>query len=230
MKSYEIEKNVEKIRNYDSTGFLNRSIYNKVKERLRKDEYLEYLPFTDSDKIILYNPYIEKPKIKLYKIKCKNELKHSSILGNLFSLNIEDYVFGDIVKYEDSWYVYLLDTIADYVINNIYMIDNCSVCFEEVDIDYLSNYSREYDVIELIVSSLRIDNVISKLIGTNRDNVKFMLDNKDILVNYDNKKKPTYLLREDDIFSIRRYGKYIYKEILGKTKKDNYIIQIYKYK
>ena len=50
------------------------------------------------------------------------------------------------------------------------------------------------------------------------------------LVNYDILKNNSYLLKENDIFSIRRYGKFQYIRIKKETKNKNYIIECKKYK
>ena len=42
--------------------------------------------------------------------------------------------------------------------------------------------------------------------------------------------KPTRILREGDIFSIRKYGKYKFNGVLKETKKGGYIIEILQYK
>ena len=38
-----------------------------------------------------------------------------------------------------------------------------------------------------------------------------------------------FLIKENDIFSIRRYGKYKFISIVNTTRKDNYIIRYQKY-
>ena len=104
-----------------------------------------------------------------------------------------------------------------------------SVKLEEIDINYLSNYKRKYEEYKIIVSSLRIDNVISKIIKTNRDRVIDKIKNKEVILNYEIVSKNSILLKENDIFSIRRYGKYKFIGIEKSTKKDNYVIRYLKY-
>ena len=48
------------------------------------------------------------------------------------------------------------------------MIGNKKVVIEKIDLNYLKDYKRSYESHEIIVTSLRIDNVISKIIGVNR--------------------------------------------------------------
>ena len=96
-------------------------------------------------------------------------------------------------------------------------------------IDYLKDYERSYEEIELIVTSLRIDTVISRIIHTNRDSIKDKIKDKDIYLNHELLKRTDYKLKEDDIFSIRKYGKYKFIKVTNTTKNDNYVILIKKY-
>ena len=226
---YEIEKNVEKILRGSSTGFLNGSVRRAVQSKLKKKDYKVFKPFDDAEKVILYS--YECPNVCLFRIKCykDDELKHSSIMGSLFGLNITNEKFGDIVKWHNEFYVYLLDDISSYVIDNLKGVGNVSIELEEVPLELLENFKREYEEVELIVSSLRIDTVISRLIGCNRDSVGDKFKNNEIFLNDEVPRKASEVLEVGDIFSIRKFGKYRFKEIIGKTKKDNFIIKIDKY-
>ena len=188
--SYEIEKNVEKIKRGDSTGFITLNIYNDVIRYLKKDEYSTYYTYPDCDKVIIYSN--KEPKVKLFRIDSYDKLSHQAIMGSLFGLNISSEVFGDIVLYEDKFYVYILSNISDLVVNELNMIGNNYVKLIEVDIDYLNEYKRNYEELELIVSSLRIDTIISRLVNVNRDKAKDMIKNKLVTLNYDILKNHQY--------------------------------------
>lgn len=226
---YEIEKNVEKILRGSYTGFLNSNIRKNVQNRLKKNDYKIFKPFEEAEKVILYS--YECPQVRLFKITCykTNELKHSSIMGSLFGLNITNEKFGDIVLWNNNFYVYLVDDISSYVVDNLTMIGNISVNLEEVPLELLEDFKRKFEKIELIVSSLRIDTIISRLIGCNRDSVGDKLRNNEIYLNDEIPKKSSEVLDEGDIFSIRKFGKYRFEGIVGRTKKDNFIISIDKY-
>ena len=225
--TYEIEKNIDKIKNKSHTGFLTQNTIKELKRILKKEEYNELIPYNNAEKTILYTTNI--PKISLFKINTKNELKHQSILGSLFALNITSEVFGDIIKYQNNFYIYLLDNIKDLIKNELTTIDKYKVELIEVPINTLNNYEKEYKEIELIVTSLRIDTIISRLIGTNRNNIDKYIKNKEIQLNYEPLKKKEYLIKEKDIFSIKKHGKYYFEKIIKRTKKDNYIILLKKY-
>lgn len=93
----------------------------------------------------------------------------------------------------------------------------------------LGNYERKYEEKEMIISSLRVDNIISGIIITSRKIALDKIKNKEVVVNYDVMNKNSYILKENDIFSIRRYGKYKFVGIVKSTKKNNYIVKYLKY-
>ena len=226
---YEIERNVEKLLRGNSTAFLTNVTRLEVMSHLRDKNVHIFKPFEEAEKVILYkNNY---PKVRLFKINCYKDdiLQHSSIMGSLFGLNITNEMFGDIVKYEDNFYVYLLDDICDLVLDNFKMVGNVNISLEEVEVDYLSDFKREYEKITLIVSSLRVDTIVSKLVGCSRDIVAEKIKNQEILINEKLATKVSNSIDIGDIFSIRKYGKYKFRDIVGMTKKDNYIIEIEKY-
>lgn len=110
------------------------------------------------------------------------------------------------------------------------MIKNSRIELIERPLAILKDHTKEFEHIEIIASSNRIDTVIARLIQTSRPNILEKIKNKEIILNYDILKNNSYLLKENDIFSIRRYGKFQYIRIKKETKNKNYIIECKKYK
>ena len=229
MKSdvYKINNAVEKIKTGKNTQFLDGRELKIVTGKLKKNEYNVYYPYKDSEKVMLYTGKV--PKVKLFKIYTVENIRHQDILGSLFALNIDSSYFGDIVLYNDYYYVFVSEDLALYIKDNLKMAGNKKVSLEEVDLSVLDNYERNYEEKEIIVSSLRIDNIISGIINTSRKVALDKIKNKEVIVNYDVMNKNSYILKENDIFSIRRYGKYKFVGIVKSTKKNNFIVRYLKY-
>ncbi len=229
MKSdvYKINNAVEKIKTGKNTQFLDGRELKIVTGKLKKNEYNVYYPYKDSEKVMLYTGKV--PKVKLFKIYTVENIRHQDILGSLFALNIDSSYFGDIVLYNDYYYVFVSEDLALYIKDNLKMIGNKKVSLEEVDLSVLDNYERNYEEKEIIVSSLRIDNIISGIINTSRKVALDKIKNKEVIVNYGVMNKNSYILKESDIFSIRRYGKYKFVGIVKSTKKNNFIVRYLKY-
>ena len=225
---YKIEKNLNRLYRKEATFFLDPKEQLELAKKLKKEPYQIYKPYPDSEKNIFYIK--EEPKVILYEIKSKIPLEHREILGTLFSLNITSELFGDIVITNNHYYIYVLESIAPYIKNNLLLVKNSRIELIEVPLETLKEYHKEYETIEIIASSTRIDTVISRLIQTSRPNIIEKIKNKEIILNYDILKNNSYQLKENDIFSIRRYGKYQYIGIKKETKSKNYIIEKKKYK
>lgn len=224
---YKLKKYIDNLRDGKNTGFIDFNKLNNISYILKKNEYNIYYPYPDSEKVILYTDNI--PKIDIIRIYSYYQLKHNEILGSLFGLNIDMEYVGDIIIDKDNYYVIVLSSISKVILDNLDMIGNKSVKLSIVSIDNISNYKKEFETREIIVSSLRIDNVIARIINTSRSKIKEKIQNKEIILNYNILTNSSYILKENDIFSIRRYGKYKFISIVKTTKKDNYIIRYNKY-
>ncbi len=228
MKSnYLIDKHIEKLYRYGYTDFLLPNEFLQVKNKLKKTEYNVYKPYIDSEKVILYRKI--KPEIVLYKIICSEPLRHQDILGTLFSLNLSIYVYGDIIIDGNNYYLFVLPTLTNYLESNLTKIKNIPITLEKENLSIIENYKREYKEHEIIVTSLRIDTVISGITGLSRTMVISKIKNKEVYLNYEILTNNSYVLKENDIFSIRKYGKYKYNKILKNTKKGKLLINCFKY-
>lgn len=227
INNYNVEKIIDELNNKGHSKFINNLELMEIKGKLHKNEYKIYSPLEESSKLILYKD--ELPNIILLKINSKVKLRHQDIMGTIYSLGVKEDTFGDIFKIDDTFYFFCLEELKDYFKYNLNSIKNNSVVLEEVDLSIKDLYTPEFEEIKLIVSSLRIDNVISTLINRSRGNIEDLINNKDINLNYSTEFKMTRLLSPGDIFSVRRYGKYKFKEIVTETKKNKLVIIIQKY-
>ena len=223
---YTLEKIVEKVLYSNSTNFVEIKYLNRVKKELKNVKYNIYEPFSGATKIILYK---KMPNIKIYEIISNNDLRHQDILGTLYSLNISDEMFGDVVIWNNRYFIIILSCIDNYIKSNLMSIRNSKVDLIERDPYYLRNYKQEYEECIIIVPSIRVDVIVSKIINSSRSNALEKIKNGDIYLNYELLTKPTYMLKENDIFSIKKYGKYKFLGEINKTKKGSLVIKYLKY-
>ena len=223
---YTVEKIVEKVLYSNSTNFVEIKYLNRVKKELKNVKYNIYEPFVGATKIILYN---KMPNIKIYEIVSSNDLRHQDILGTLYSLNISDEMFGDVVIWNNRYFIIILSSIDNYIKSNLTSIKNSKVDLIERDPYYLKDYKQEYEECIIIVPSIRVDVIVSKIINSSRSNALEKIKNGDIYLNYELLTKPTYMLKENDIFSIRKYGKYKFLGEINRTKKGSLVVKYLKY-
>ena len=224
---YFIEKNLTKLKNTNQTFFLDPKELNQVKSKLKKGEYDIYYPYKDSEKNIIFID--NEPEVLLYEIIIKVPVRHQDIMGAMYSLNISNELFGDILIINNRYFIYILPIVRNYFESNFLMVKNAHVELKELDINYLKDYERSYEKLEIIVSSNRIDTIISSVIRTGRSNINDYIKKKEIILNYDYLKDTSYKLKEGDTFSIKRIGKYKYNGIIKKTKSNHLIIEVLKY-
>ena len=224
---YIIEKNINKLKRNESTNFLDATTYKRILEKIKKQNFNTYYPYKDSEKVIIYTE--EEPNITLLELISYEKLTHREIMGSLYGLNIDSSLFGDIIITNDHYYIMVVDSILTLIQNEFNMVGNKHIKLKEAPMSILDNYERAYQEINIIVSSLRIDNVISHIIGTSREQIKKKFIDDEVILNYEPCQKTNYILNEQDIFSIKKYGKYKYIGIIKETKKNNYLIKVLKY-
>ena len=225
--NYNIEKIIDALNNHGYTNFLTRKELMIIKGKIPKNEYYLYELYDESSKVILYKNSF--PRIKLLKINNSSNLTHRDILGTIYSLGLNEDTFGDIIKYEDNYYFFILDHLTDYFKNNLNTIKNNRITLEIVDLSLKDNFKLSYSPKEYIVSSLRIDNIVSTITKESRKSVLDKFNNNEVNLNYNDNIKPTKVVELGDIFSIRRYGKFKYNGIKKVTKKGGFIIEILVY-
>lgn len=226
----EIESIIAKIRRKESTYFLDHKKIETIHNILKKQNIEHYIfyPYVGATYGIIHTNEIVN--ISLLKINSKYPLTHSSIMGSLYRLNLKKEIFGDIIITNNCYYVVVMKHMVDYIIHNTYEIGSNIVVLEECDLKELEGYKPLFETITTTVTSERLDTVIAKIIGTSRNIVDEKFKNKEIVLNYEIATKPGYILKKDDIFSIRRNGKYRYLGIISKSKKDKLVIEYEKYK
>ena len=113
---YIIEKNINKIYQREYTNFLDPITYKNIIYKLKGINYNTYYPYPDSEKVIIYTSSI--PNIKLLEIISYDKLTHREILGSLYGLNIDSSLFGDIIITNNHYYIMIMDSIYNLIINN----------------------------------------------------------------------------------------------------------------
>ena len=224
---YFIQKNLTRFQNLGYTYFLNPDELKKVSSKLKKNEYYIYKPYLDSEKNILYSS--EKPDVLLYEIICHVPLRHQDILGTMYSLNISSDLFGDVLIVNHHYYVYILPIVQNYFETNFLMVKNCHIELKNISLSTLENYEREYEKLEYIVSSLRIDILLARILHVGRESISDIIKKKKVLLNYEILKDSSYKLKEGDVFSIHKIGKFQFTGIIKNTKSNHFIVEIKKY-
>ncbi len=224
---FKLSHYVENLKVGIGTPFLLPSLGKQVESRLKGIKVNIYKPYKDSEKVLLYTDKIIE--VSLFQIDSPSLLEHKEIMGALMNLGINSSCFGDIIVLKDKAYFYSLSAIDDAIFANLNKISRYSVKLKKVPLETLSNYEREYSNFTLLSSSLRLDKIVSLIAKTNREKACGLIKNKEVTINYEIITKPTYNLKEDDIFSIHRIGKFKFLGVKGMTKNNKIIGEYIKY-
>ncbi|MDD6224105.1 MAG: YlmH/Sll1252 family protein [bacterium] len=217
----------QKTKQASYSNFLDPRIYKIWKGKTTKLnlEYttVEVIPACEK-RVISFGKY-DHP-VSSYFGTTQNPVTHRDILGSLFSIGMNPDTIGDIFVEKDGFYLTNLTKFNSYLEENFRKIGKEKVTLKKVSTIILrENHFQEFTI---LISSLRLDSLISKLSHISRKQAKQLLNDQFVLVNYQ-EVKDTYFVKEEDVISIRRVGKFQIGRVVGKTKKENLILEIKKY-
>ena len=155
-------------------------------------------------------------------------LTHRDILGSLMSLGIDRAKTGDIVLWEDRWYLFCHSTLAPMICEELTRIRHTSVKCTACSFTEFS-YKPKTETLRGSVASVRLDSVIALAFHASRSSLLALIEGEKVFVNGKLITTNAYSLREGDIVSVRGLGKFCYKEAVGQTKKGRCMVEIEKY-
>lgn len=157
-----------------------------------------------------------------------DSLSHRDYLGALMNLGIERNTLGDIVQRENTAYLFCLDKVADYIVENLDRIKHTSVkCRRQEQLPDAVKPQRE--TVKLVVPSLRLDVVLAKLYHLSRSQSIRLFQERKVFVNGRLTEGNSTALREGDVVSVRGYGKFQCGVVAGETRKGKQNLQISRY-
>lgn len=210
------------------SNFLNSRELSIVTNYLNSKK-IEYSIYPEYDfiekKIIVFGNY--QDYITYYKVNIDNTITHSNILGTLFSLGLNDDMIGDIIVEDGYFYLTSLSRMDEFLNHEFLSIKHKSIKLKKVEDIILEK--EHFKSINILVSSYRLDNIVSKITNNSRSIIDRMILDKEITLNYHDIKNSSINLVKGDILSIRRHGKYKVGDNKGLTKKNKFILEVIKY-
>ncbi len=163
-----------------------------------------------------------------YNSQFSSNITHRDFLGSILGLGITREKLGDIIL-EDSKAVAFADSdIADYICINLEKVKRTKVRCQ-----ILENYKpKEAEITEkrFTVASLRLDAVLSNAFNLSRGKTSDLIKGEKAYLNWKNETSLSKTVAENDIITLRGYGRIKILEVIGTTKKDRILINIGIYK
>ena len=155
-------------------------------------------------------------------------ISHKDFLGAAMSLKIDREYIGDIIVNDDEAFIICHKNVADIIIDELISVKHSSVSFERWDKPVYS--VKEYSETRTsTVASLRADSVVAAVLNKSRSEAVKLIKQGNIKVNQMDILHTDFEIFDNDVISIRYYGKYKIFCDGAKSRKDRIFINIAKY-
>ena len=152
------------------------------------------------------------------------EISHRNVLGTIMAFGIKRNTFGDIVVENNLITIFASLEISDFLINNLTMISRQRMNFKVIK-EFIQTEKKE--VIQTInVASMRLDAVVAKAINCGRSEAVDLINSGFVLINHKECLNISHTVKENDLLSIRKFGRVEILEIVGLSKKNRTIVKI----
>lgn len=228
------------------TDFLNISEISIVKNVLKEEKIQNYIIYggkeeTDRSLVIFYpekfsKEMVEKNFEKIFeviRIKLPNNIKyeHREFLSGIMKLGIIREKFGDIIVTDFGADIIVLSEISKILSNDLKTLTRFRKSEITIEnIKELSKIETEFEEVNIIVSSIRLDNFVAELANCSRNNSEEIINEGRVFINSINEFKPSKKININDIITIRGKGKFIFDGIEKETRSGRYLLNMRKYK
>ncbi len=165
-----------------------------------------------------------KPLLK----KFADEFSHRDFLGAIMNLGIKRETVGDILVKEKEAYIFADEKIADYIVENLDKVKHTHVKVEKLN-ELPQALETKKQEKELLVSSTRLDVIIAGRYKLSRSQALELFRSQKVFVNGRVCENNSYQVKENDIISVRGFGKMEFKQISGETRKGRIYVTILNY-
>ena len=232
----ELSKSKNKIENTDFLDMYQKHLLEKVLKQEKIENYIISGGTEDTERnIIVFYPDKLKAVVeinfkKILPITCirvnlpkemYGKYSHRDYLGGLMKLGIKREKIGDIFVFKDGADILILEEISKFLLNNISSLTRFSKStIEKIGIENIRKKEINKEEIRIIVSSMRLDCVVSELLKTSRGKAEEIIKEQKVFVNFENIDKLTKQIKEKDLITIRGKGRFEIARIEGTTRNE----------
>lgn len=167
-------------------------------------------------------------KIEPLQQKYADELGHRDFLGALMNLGIERSTLGDIFLKENCGYLFCLNTIAGFIVEELRKVRHTDVRCSFADASEVLERQEKVRR-SLTVSSERADAVIAALYHLSRTQSAELFRTGKVFVNGKMCENNSCYLKREDAVSVRGKGKFYYDGADRETKKGKLSVGVLLY-
>lgn len=155
--------------------------------------------------------------------KFADNMNHRDFLGAVMNLGIDRSMVGDINIDGKTAYIFCVDKIADYIVENLDKVKHTNVKCAVVD-GKKEFPAKEPETVQFTVASERADGIVAKIYNLSRNQSLIMFRERKIYINGRLNENNSYMMKKEDVVSVRGYGKFIYYGAGHETKKGKWSV------
>ncbi len=187
-------------------------------------------------RVILIKPldfleYSEDYPLAYFQIKGGSkfkELEHRHFLAAIMGLGIKREMLGDLIVRDGVCYGVIFRDLFSFLENNLKVIGKIGVDISETEEGNIPE--MEFEEVIYLVSSLRLDSIVAAITEKSRSQATELIKEGTVSVNYSVRREKNISIKDGDIITVRRKGKFIFKEVTGVSKKGKQRVLLKKYK
>lgn len=231
----------------DSTDFLDMYQVSLVESFLKKNKIEQYKLFggyEDSERKMLitypesyteemvqknYEKFLKVVRIELPEEE-HGKYAHRNYLGGIVKLGLKREKVGDILVANEGADIVVVSDFAEVLekeLPSLTRFENSKISITEIS--NLKKKEIKIENIEIIVPSLRLDNIVSDLARTSRSKASQIIAQERVFINGKNETKVSKQVKLGDIITIRGKGRFIIKDFKGTTRSGRTVVLIEKY-
>lgn len=226
------------------TDFLNEKEQRVIEKNVKLENAFFYGVNENADrKILVFYP--EKLTEELVRKSLKSVLsgiriilkndqignyEHKNYLSALIKIGIDRGKIGDILVDDYGADIIAFDMNKEFIIQSLSELTRFRKAnIDVIPIDDIKQKIDRFEESTIIVSSMRIDNIVAELAGCSRINADEYINSEKVFVNYETALKGSKTIFEGDIVTIRGKGKFRIDGLVRNTRNNRFVIKVNKY-
>lgn len=167
-----------------------------------------------------YEPQIPVKILRIAPLSDKfaDDLTHRDFLGSVLALGIKRETIGDIIISSNRGYIFCLDSVCDYIKDNLCKVRRTSVSCEICD-ELPEQDEKQPQLKNVNVASERLDALIAAVYNISRSKSAELCAGEKVFVNGRLTVSTSAVLKNGDKVSVRGMGRFVFRQITGETKK-----------
>lgn len=168
-----------------------------------------------------YDPQLEDFEIVLIELSYPSKfvtINHRNVLGSIMSLGIDRNQLGDIIVNEKIQFI-LTKRFESFIMLELTKIKGAGIKLSSIPFQNMVQSNENWITRETTVSAMRLDVVLKHITNTSRTISKKLIEQNRVKVNHTEVDEVDFQVEENDLLSIKGYGRAIIMMQNGESKK-----------